>query len=90
MGSKIEKILGFFLTKLARLRRHSFENRQRQSEILFCFTNKYRMQDREPLFKDRYDMEERKCYLLTHLLSLLENLEILFLKQNNPFEETQF
>ena len=48
------------------------------------------MQDREPLFKDRYDMEERKCYLLTHLLSLLKNLKILFLKQNNPFEETQF
>ena len=47
------------------------------------------MQDIEPLFKDRYDMQERS-YLLTHLLSLLKNLKILFLKQNNPFEETQF
>ena len=60
----------WFLTKLARLSSHSFENGSGQSEILLCFTNSYCGQNRDPLFKDRYDMQKRKWFLLTRLFSL--------------------
>ena len=57
------------MTKLARMSRHSFENGSGQSEIFFCFT-KYCEEDRDPSFKDRYDMQYRKWFLLTRLFSL--------------------
>ena len=64
-----------FLTKLARLSRHRFEKERRQSETLFCLLQtsiaKTSLVGRiETLFKDRYDMQGRKWFLLTRLFSL--------------------
>ena len=59
-----------FFTKLVRFRL-SLKNGQGQSEISFCFTNKFCGQVRDPLFKYRYDMEHKKWFLLTRLFSLL-------------------
>ena len=43
--------------------------------LILCVTNKYCKnkhcgQDRDTLFKDRYDMQDRKWFLLTRLFSL--------------------
>ena len=55
--------------------------------LILCFTNKYCKnkyygQDRDPLLKDRYDMQDRKWFLLICLFSLrifecwkLENID---------------
>ena len=70
-GLKDWKCLGFFFDKIS-----AFEQTQvwkRASSVwnlILCFTNKYWGQDRDPLFKDRYDMQDGKWFLLTRLFSL--------------------
>ena len=60
---------------------NSFEHTQfwkRASSVwnlILCFTSKYCKnnfcgQDRDPLFKDRYDMQDRRWFLSTRLFSL--------------------
>ena len=87
MGSKIEKCLGFF-DKISAFEETVLKIGIGSLKSYFVLQISIVCKI-EPFFKDIYDMQERS-YLLTHLLSLLKNLKILFLKQNNPFEETQF
>ena len=87
--------LVFWKKKITRLSRHSFENERGQSEILFCFTNKYCGQYRDPLFKDRYDIKDRKWFLLTRLFSFqifedAKTQKCCFLNKTTPLSRHSF
>ena len=68
-------MLGFF-DKISAFEQTQFWKRASSVwNLILCFTCKYCKnnfcgQDRDPLFKDRYDMQDRRWFLSTRLFSL--------------------
>ena len=68
-------MLGFF-DKISAFEQTQFWKRASSVwNLILCFTSKYCKnnfcgQDRDPLFKDRYDMQDRRWFLSTRLFSL--------------------